>query len=54
MYFATEESKELKTENINCIKSSVFRYKEDIVTPLGPNTCKAIVPYSHIGSSHSN
>ena len=40
----SKESTELKTENINCIKSSVFRYKEDIVTPLEPNTCKATLP----------
>ena len=40
----SKESIELKTENINCIKLSVFRYKKDIVTPLGPNTCKATLP----------
>ena len=28
----------------NCSKSSVFRYKKGIVTPLGPNTCKATLP----------
>ena len=46
----SKESIELKTENINCIKSSVFRYKEDIVTPL-VQTCYPT--YSHIGLSQS-
>ena len=52
----SKESIELKTENVNCIKSSVFRYKEDIVSPLGTILAKLpyLLPYWFESEYHSN